>query len=409
MDSKVKILLDKIGIDNNNYQYFSDCKITRITISKSNDKYEIQYEIEEDKVTFSIEVEVKGGYNYFFKVKTYKTVSDTKYSEFSNVVNIDNSLLQPGYSVGNGGYTPKDGENQNLNRVLLFDITEFKTALGNKPDGVELYSSLTEDGEYTLVSNIAYEDLDVDEDNTMRIPFDCTPGYKNYLKIRSYIKYDDETIIYSEYRNVVYIDHYLLSSPSINRFQPLSANEDHLTYGVEIYIGNIYYSNFERFPVGVDVLYSTEENGEYELLTSVSLTDMTYSGSNSIYIANVDVPVGNKYFIKLRKYVMVEDEKIVGEKYSGIRETEMYSITYNLDGGEFYYQEDKYSFETYSISTEFAIAQPRKDGYVFLGWTGSNGNTPQKDISIAKGTTGNLTYTAHWAKESFTIKYIICK
>ena len=39
MDSKVKILLDKIGIDNNNYQYFSDCKITRITISKSNDKW----------------------------------------------------------------------------------------------------------------------------------------------------------------------------------------------------------------------------------------------------------------------------------------------------------------------------------------------------------------------------------
>lgn len=38
MNDKIKILLDKIGIDENNYQYFSDAKLTKIKInSKSND------------------------------------------------------------------------------------------------------------------------------------------------------------------------------------------------------------------------------------------------------------------------------------------------------------------------------------------------------------------------------------
>ena len=41
MNNKVKILLDKIGIDNNNYQYFSDCEITKITISKSSGNWTI--------------------------------------------------------------------------------------------------------------------------------------------------------------------------------------------------------------------------------------------------------------------------------------------------------------------------------------------------------------------------------
>ena len=41
MNSKVKILLDKIGIDNNNYQYFYDCEITKIIVNKSSDSWTI--------------------------------------------------------------------------------------------------------------------------------------------------------------------------------------------------------------------------------------------------------------------------------------------------------------------------------------------------------------------------------
>lgn len=41
----------------------------------------------------------------------------------------------------------------------------------------------------------------------------------------------------------------------------------------------------------------------------------------------------------------------------------------------------------------------------FLGWTGSNGTTAQKSVSIDKGTTGNKSYTANWTPINYTITY----
>ena len=41
MDEKIKILLDKINIDNEHYQYFNDAKISRIVVSKKNGNWNI--------------------------------------------------------------------------------------------------------------------------------------------------------------------------------------------------------------------------------------------------------------------------------------------------------------------------------------------------------------------------------
>ena len=38
MDDKIKILLDKINIDENSYQYFSDAKIVKIKINQKKDR-----------------------------------------------------------------------------------------------------------------------------------------------------------------------------------------------------------------------------------------------------------------------------------------------------------------------------------------------------------------------------------
>ena len=70
-----------------------------------------------------------------------------------------------------------------------------------------------------------------------------------------------------------------------------------------------------------------------------------------------------------------------------------YKITYNLNGGE----QDKRNITTYAqISLPFTLEEPTKQGYIFTGWTGSNGTTPQTKVKIEKGTTGNLEYTANW-------------
>ena len=70
-----------------------------------------------------------------------------------------------------------------------------------------------------------------------------------------------------------------------------------------------------------------------------------------------------------------------------------YGISYNLNSG----QESSRNITRYAeISLPYTLLEPTRDGYVFAGWTGSNGNTPQKNLTIATGTTGNKNYIANW-------------
>ena len=45
------------------------------------------------------------------------------------------------------------------------------------------------------------------------------------------------------------------------------------------------------------------------------------------------------------------------------------------------------------------------EGYTFLGWTGSNGTTPQKSVTITSGSVGDKSYKANWAAQTFIITY----
>jgi len=78
-----------------------------------------------------------------------------------------------------------------------------------------------------------------------------------------------------------------------------------------------------------------------------------------------------------------------------------YYITYNLDGGT-HSNPIKYNIN----SVPFTLKAPSKAGYTFLGWTGSNGNTPQTEITIDKDANlQNLSYTANWTANTYTIKF----
>lgn len=78
-----------------------------------------------------------------------------------------------------------------------------------------------------------------------------------------------------------------------------------------------------------------------------------------------------------------------------------YTISYNLDGGS------ATNPTSYNVETAtFTLKNPSKVGYTFNGWTGSNGSTPQTSVSIAKGSTGNKSYTANWKANTDT-KYVV--
>lgn len=78
-----------------------------------------------------------------------------------------------------------------------------------------------------------------------------------------------------------------------------------------------------------------------------------------------------------------------------------YEINYNLNGGSISGQKTFFNIETDS----FTLPTPTRNGYTFTGWTGSNGATAQKSVTIAKGSTGNRTLTAKWEPISWTVKY----
>lgn len=74
-----------------------------------------------------------------------------------------------------------------------------------------------------------------------------------------------------------------------------------------------------------------------------------------------------------------------------IWELHNYSISYNLNDGKL-----SGAKNTFTMTESFTLGSPTRDGYVFTGWTGSNGSTPQTSVTVEKGTTGDLSYTANW-------------
>ncbi len=74
-----------------------------------------------------------------------------------------------------------------------------------------------------------------------------------------------------------------------------------------------------------------------------------------------------------------------------------YQITYELDGG----QADNPS-EYHKDGESVTLTNPVKEGYTFVGWTGTDLNLPTVDVSIPRGSYGNKEYIAHWNPNEYT-------
>ena len=84
-------------------------------------------------------------------------------------------------------------------------------------------------------------------------------------------------------------------------------------------------------------------------------------------------------------------------KISNIDKT-IYKITYNLNGGT------ANNPDTYKVDTDtITLSNPTKEKNIFVGWTGSNGNTPQTEVKINKGSSGDKSFTANWTPEPYKL------
>ena len=73
-------------------------------------------------------------------------------------------------------------------------------------------------------------------------------------------------------------------------------------------------------------------------------------------------------------------------------ENDAYDITYDLNGGTGATNRSSY----YIGSADFTLNNPTKDNATFIGWTGSNGNTPELSLTIPQGSIGDKHYVANF-------------
>lgn len=79
-----------------------------------------------------------------------------------------------------------------------------------------------------------------------------------------------------------------------------------------------------------------------------------------------------------------------------------YNIDLNLDGGQI---SEEYK-NTYTIEDEnFVLPTPTKEGYNFLGWSKDGVGQPEVLVTVLKGTTGDLNYTAKWQINQYTYTF----
>lgn len=76
-----------------------------------------------------------------------------------------------------------------------------------------------------------------------------------------------------------------------------------------------------------------------------------------------------------------------------------YSISYDLGGGIVSGNPTSYSIESPAIT----LKNPAKEGYTFLGWTGTGIVEPTLTAMVETGTTGNLTFTANWEPNKYIV------
>lgn len=77
-------------------------------------------------------------------------------------------------------------------------------------------------------------------------------------------------------------------------------------------------------------------------------------------------------------------------RYKTTISSQTYKIKINVIGGT------HSNNDNYNINTNYVLKNPVREGFTFLGWTGSNGTVASKNVTIKSGTTGNLSYTANW-------------
>ena len=133
---------------------------------------------------------------------------------------------------------------------------------------------------------------------------------------------------------------------------------------------------------------------------SNELTKNTFTKTGYKFVGWNRVVSNKVEYIDTENVLNVTDKSEVVNLYA-VWKPISYEISYELNGGKLSNKISSYNVE----SNDFTLPKPTKKGYNFIGWTGSNGDTPNKDVVISKGSTGNKKYVANYEEGKYKIIY----
>lgn len=149
-----------------------------------------------------------------------------------------------------------------------------------------------------------------------------------------------------------------------------------------------------------------DPNGGKWTSSLVSGAEGTYEKVESIYIldnAAIANAVRDYYHFTGWKWEESSAVDLAGT-LTAMWEPIKYSVTYNLDGGE--YPEGVTNPEFYTVEDSFTLNNPAKTGYIFCGWSGTEQNDVKQTVTVPEGSHGGREYLAHW-KPAEDIRYTV--
>lgn len=179
---------------------------------------------------------------------------------------------------------------------------------------------------------------------------------------------------------------------------------------------NVFEAGSQYTPVGSGLLYAQYAPIDYTVIYHLNDGDNNAANPASFNAADADITLADPSRNGYTFGGWFAEEDFSGTQVTGFasdigRNVELwakwtatqYDITYNLDGGTNHAGNPA----NYTIETPtFTLQAPTRAGYEFEGWTYDNVTTPMATVTIARGSTGERTYTANWSPISYDITYI---
>ena len=168
---------------------------------------------------------------------------------------------------------------------------------------------------------------------------------------------------------------------------------------------------------GITLNYGYDKDGEYFAIknnngvNSTQIEDEIYvinTTSHQIYFPHGIFADGTMYYRTNAEdeVAVVIPELELDPEPEPEPEPETYTISYNLNDGEL--RRGETNPTTYDIeSEEMVLNNPIRAEYVFAGWTGTDLSNVKETVTIAKGSTGDRTYTANWVPANYAIDSVI--